>query len=144
MFEKKILRAGDGLSGAFSVRMQVFVEEQGFSSALEIDETDNIAVHVLFLDDGNPVATGRAFPSADKPGEYVFGRIAALKAYRGTGLGQMVMAALEAVARENGAHTATLGAQVRARGFYEKCGYEAYGEEYLDEYCPHIWMRKAL
>lgn len=144
MLEKKILRAGDELCGAFSVRIEVFVEEQRFSRELEIDETDKIAGHVLFLDDGKPVATGRAFPDVDNPGEYIFGRIAVLKPYRKTGLGQTVMAALEDFARENGAVSASLGAQVRARGFYEKCGYEVYGDEYLDEYCPHIHMRKSL
>lgn len=144
MLEKKFLRAGDDLSGAFSVRIEVFVEEQKFSRELELDEIDKTAGHVLFLDEGKPVATGRAFPDADKPGEYIFGRIAVLKPYRKTGLGQIVMAALEDFARENGAVSASLGAQVQAREFYEKCGYEAYGEEYLDEYCPHIHMRKKL
>ena len=31
-----------------------------------------------------------------------------------------------------------------ARPFYEKLGYWASGEEYLDEYCPHIHMEKEL
>ena len=35
-----------------------------------------------------------------------------------------------------------VAAQVRARGFYEKAGYTAYGEEFPEEYCPHIWMKK--
>lgn len=29
-------------------------------------------------------------------------------------------------------------------GFYEKNGFQAYGEEYLDEFCPHIHMEKRL
>lgn len=144
MLEKKIVRAGGDASGAFLVRMEVFVEEQGFSPELEIDGLDKTAGHVLFLDDGKPVATGRAYPSADKPGEYILGRIAVLKPYRKTGLGQKVMTALEDLARENGASSVSLGAQCRARGFYERCGYAAYGDEYLDEHCPHIHMRKAL
>ena len=37
-----------------------------------------------------------------------------------------------------------LAAQTRVREFYEKQGYAAEGEEFLDEYCPHIWMSKAL
>ena len=27
---------------------------------------------------------------------------------------------------------------------YEKNGYQTQGEEYLDEYCPHIFMYKEL
>ncbi|MDY4474645.1 GNAT family N-acetyltransferase [Mitsuokella sp.] len=37
-----------------------------------------------------------------------------------------------------------LSAQIQARPFYEKLGYRASGEEYLDEYCPHIRMEKEL
>lgn len=144
MFEKKILRAGDELSGAFAVRTEVFVREQGFSQEIEIDETDKVACHVLFLDNGTPVATGRAFPNADKPCEYILGRIAVLKPYRKTGLGKTVMAELEDIARDNGAASVSLGAQLQAREFYKKCGYVAFGEEYLDEHCPHIHMRKPL
>ena len=34
-----------------------------------------------------------------------------------------------------------LGAQVRAIGFYEALGFEAYGPEYLDARIPHRDMR---
>lgn len=37
-----------------------------------------------------------------------------------------------------------LSAQVRVRPFYEKLGFTASGDEYLDEYCPHIHMEKEL
>lgn len=141
---KKILRGGDKLDGAFEVRLEIFVKEQGFSEELEFDGLDAVASHVVFYDDGKPVATGRAFQSADKPSEYILGRIAVMKPYRGTGLGRELMDALEDAARQRGAATVMLGAQCRARGFYEKCGYEAVGEIYLDEHCPHIHMRKAL
>ena len=36
------------------------------------------------------------------------------------------------------------GAQVPVRGFYEKCGYQAIAEVYLDEEQPHIMMVNAL
>lgn len=34
--------------------------------------------------------------------------------------------------------------QCRAQGFYEKIGYVASGETYLDEDCEHIHMEKKL
>ena len=37
-----------------------------------------------------------------------------------------------------------LAAQVRVKEFYEKQGYTAIGREFLEEYCPHIWMYKTL
>ncbi len=36
-----------------------------------------------------------------------------------------------------------LHAQCRVKNFYEKSGYQAYGEIDEDEGCPHIWMRKS-
>ena len=51
---------------------------------------------------------------------------------------------LEKKARELGYLEAMLSAQVNAKAFYEKNGYVAYGEEYLDEFCPHIHMKKIL
>ena len=51
---------------------------------------------------------------------------------------------LEKKARELGYPKAKLSAQVSAMGFYEKNGFQAYGEEYLDEFCPHIHMEKRL
>ena len=54
------------------------------------------------------------------------------------------MEAMEQKARQLGAKDIQLSAQVQARGFYEKLGYRAYGQEYLDEHCPHIAMEKTL
>lgn len=39
--------------------------------------------------------------------------------------------------------TIYLSAQLQAKGFYEKLGYLAYGDEYMDEHCPHIMMKKS-
>ncbi len=144
MITHKLLYQGDNLEDCFEVRTKVFVEEQGFSAEIEIDDIDDFATHVIFFDDGKPIATGRTFPNAENIAEYVLGRIAVLKEYRGTGLGLEIMHALEEAAKQKGAATAILGAQRRAEKFYEKCGYEAYGEEYFEEYCPHIHMRKSI
>ena len=54
------------------------------------------------------------------------------------------MLRIEDKARELGADKIVLSAQCRVRGFYEKCGYTAYGDIYLDEYCEHIRMEKNL
>lgn len=37
-----------------------------------------------------------------------------------------------------------LSSQVPRKGFYEKFGYVASGDEYPDEGQPHIYMEKAL
>jgi predicted GNAT family N-acyltransferase len=39
---------------------------------------------------------------------------------------------------------AYLGAQSHATGFYEKLGFAAFGDEFLDAGIPHRHMRRAL
>ena len=54
------------------------------------------------------------------------------------------MLAAENGIRRDGFKTCSLLAQVQAKPFYESLGYVAEGEEYLDEGCPHVMMRKQL
>lgn len=90
-----------------------------------------------------PAAACRFFPGQPQ-GEYVVGRIAVRKEYRGHSLGSRVLAAAESEIRMLGGRRVILHAQQQARPFYEKQGYSAYGEPDFDEDCPHIWMKKEL
>lgn len=122
------------------IREAVFVQEQGFVE--EFDEKDAIAVHiVLYSAQDQPVATCRYFPD---PAGYVIGRIAVMQAFRRHAYGARVLGEAERQIRKTGAPVIRLAAQVRAKGFYEKSGYEAVGDPFLDEGCPHIWMEKRL
>lgn len=122
------------------IRNEVFVEEQGFHD--EFDDNDKKCLHIVLFDDELPIATGRIFPESGST--YIAGRIAVRKAYRGKNIGAEVMRLLESKAKEQGAEILAVSAQCRARGFYEKMGYTASGEIYLDEYCEHIHMEKKL
>ena len=70
--------------------------------------------------------------------------MAVRKLYRGQNLGSKIMLAAENGIRRDGFKTCSLSAQVQAKPFYESLGYVAEGEEYLDEGCPHVMMRKQL
>lgn len=122
------------------IRTDVFVEEQGF--VVEFDDDDAISTHIVLYDGDVPVAVCRIIPGED--GECHIGRIAVVREYRGRGIGSAVVTEAENVARSMGFRESLLSAQVRAKGFYETLGYEAFGDEYLDEYCPHVMMRKRL
>lgn len=63
-----------------------------------------------------------------------------------TGIGSMLLADVENWVRAQGIPLLILEARVSAQEFYEKHGYEAYGEVYLMEKSPvdHIMMRKAF
>ncbi len=122
------------------IRNTVFVKEQGFTD--EFDAIDERSWHVIVYDGEKAIATGRVF--SDSKTEYHIGRIAVLKEYRSFGIGKMVMNALEQKAKELGAEIIHLGAQCQAEEFYRKAGYEASGEIFLEQMCPHITMTKKL
>lgn len=122
------------------IRTDVFVEEQGF--VVEFDDDDAISKHIVLYDGDVPVAVCRIIPG--EGGECHIGRIAVVREYRGRGIGSAVVTEAEDVARSMGFRESLLSAQVRAKGFYETLGYEAFGDEYPDEYCPHVMMRKRL
>jgi predicted GNAT family N-acyltransferase len=63
---------------------------------------------------------------------------------RGRGHGAAVLAVLEAAAAGRGQSAVELHAQVDARGFYERAGYTAVGEEYLEAGIRHVTMAKQL
>ncbi|WP_455138067.1 GNAT family N-acetyltransferase [Thermophilibacter sp.] len=126
---------------AVAIRTAVFMSEQGFVD--EFDDTDDRACHLVLFDGEQPVATLRLF-AGETPGEWVVGRLAVARSHRGLGLGALTLREAEAEAARRGGGHVILHAQVRSKGFYERCGYEAYGEVDLDEGCPHTWMRKEL
>lgn len=67
-----------------------------------------------------------------------------LKKYRKKHYGEIILQEAERQIRTLGAEAIRLAAQVQAKGFYEKSGYSADGEEFLEEHCPHIRMYKNL
>ena len=89
------------------------------------------------------IATCRIFYDTAKS-IYIFGRIAVLKPYRGTGLGSLLLTEAQSYVTAKNAAKIGISAQVRAAGFYETLGFVRQGEEYLEENCPHIYMEKTL
>ena len=138
------------LDECLRVRRAVFIEEQGVPPDEEYDEHDGDparatgTVHVLGRLEGRPVATGRLLLDAP-PGENVHvGRVAVLRELRGRGYGVAVMEALQAEARRRGLSGITLAAQTHAIPFYERLGYVARGEVFLDAGIDHRWMDLTL
>ncbi len=139
----------------FAVRKEVFVVEQRVPAEIEYDSFDEAGagtVHVLAVTrDGTPLGTGRLLhgPAAlDKTGGDAtvgsLGRLAVHERARGLGVGVALVRAIEDAARALGLTAVDLHAQTHALGFYERLGYEAYGEEFLDAGIGHLAMRRKL
>ncbi|MCH5316875.1 MAG: GNAT family N-acetyltransferase [Eubacterium sp.] len=124
-----------------AIRFKVFVDEQGFQN--ELDEIDNIALHLVLYVDGTPAGAARMF-TEDGGRSYHLGRIAVLPQYRKLHLGALIVEEMCKKAKELGASRCELSAQCRVKEFYKKQGFEEQGDVYLDEYCPHIYMVKEL
>lgn len=124
---------------AFDIRKTVFMDEQGFKD--EMDDIDSIATHFLVFDGENAVATCRIFL---KNGEFILGRFAVLKEYRNKGIGRLLLAFVEETVLKMGYNSIKLHSQIRAKDFYQKCGFIPFGEIELEEDYPHIWMKKEF
>ncbi|MCW2584034.1 MAG: putative acetyltransferase [Klenkia sp.] len=125
-----------------ALRHRVFVLEQGVPPELEADAADASAVHALARDDaGTVVAVGRL---VERDGRAVVGRMAADRSVRGRGHGAAVLGVLHAEAAGRGFTEVELHAQLTARRFYERAGYEAVGEPYLEAGIEHVTMRRRL
>jgi predicted GNAT family N-acyltransferase len=142
MIEATICRRPRERDDALAVRVAVFVDEQGIAREDEIDEHDTTdAVHCVAYEDGRPVGAGRLVIDGERG---MIGRMAVLRDCRGRGVGAAVLRALEAEGLERGLRHFKLSAQTHATGFYERCGYTAYGEVYEDVGIPHVDMKKLI
>lgn len=140
MIEVQLTPGCGDISGALAIRKEVFVREQGFSAESEPDAMDSAALHALVLLDGAPAATARLY---EQSGCWHIGRVAVLKAFRGNGLGRIVMSVLMQKAAALGAAEVHVGAQRRSEGFYAALGFSPCGTEYDDEGVPHVPMKAA-
>ncbi|KHF77569.1 GNAT family acetyltransferase YjcF [Acinetobacter sp. neg1] len=116
------------------IRAQVFIVEQAIPEQDEWDEQDAISQHFVIYDQQQPIATARLLQNNS------VGRVAVLKAYRGQGIGQMIMQEILAYARQQHRAFLHLSSQVHAISFYEQLGFVVQGEEYDECGIPHIEM----
>ena len=122
-----------------AVRDPVFIDEQKVPIEDEIDAFDPLSKHVIARDaEERPIGTGRLSP------ERLIGRMAVIREWRGRGVGEALLAALLDQARALGYPSVELHAQSHAIPFYEKFGFEAYGEAFDECGIQHRMMRIEL
>ncbi len=132
---------------ASQVRTDVFVGELGIPQSLELDSHDDDAVHAVVYNRLNmPLATGRLLVAGTEHGKQVaqIGRMATVRALRGSGLGASVLQALVRSAQARGDSAVMLHAQRGASGFYAKAGFSERGAPFEEVGIAHIEMAKQL
>jgi predicted GNAT family N-acyltransferase len=124
---------------AQSLRVEVFVVEQGVPIELEWDEADEVSTHAVAYDEaGQVIATGRLLPDGH------IGRMAVRKSARGKGIGGQVLRALLDEAKRLGYCELVLHAQTHAVDFYLRHGFEILGEEFMEAGIPHQKMIRTV
>lgn len=118
-----------------AIRESVFIIEQGVPKALEWDDQDESALHVIATDSaGNAIGTGRITVAGQ------IGRMAVLRDWRGQGVGSALLTCLIALARNRARKTLFLNAQQRAIPFYLRHGFRCIGESFMEAGILHQRM----
>jgi predicted GNAT family N-acyltransferase len=122
-----------------AVRDVVFIAEQAVPEELEWDGADPVCSHVMAWNE-----VGGAVGTARMQTDGTIGRMAVLKEWRRCGVGAALLRVLLDLAARQGLSQVRLAAQIHAIGFYERSGFHAIGDPFLDAGIPHRLMVKDL
>ncbi|MFC0008481.1 GNAT family N-acetyltransferase [Devosia nitrariae] len=125
-------------NAAFGLRRNVFVLEQKVPEDEEHDADDLTATHFVAVAAGEVVGTLRV---VFKPEHAKIGRVAVDRDWRRRGIARRLMLAAMDHCRARGEDRFYLTAQTDKLGFYEKLGFTAFGEQFMDAGMPHLAMR---
>ena len=121
------------------IRERVFITEQQVPQELEWDGLDPGAAHLLALDSANnPIGTVRLLSDGH------IGRMAVDESWRGRGVGSALLEAIIGLAHDTGMSRVFLDAQTHAIPFYQRHGFRAEGEIFLDAGIPHRHMTRGI
>jgi predicted GNAT family N-acyltransferase len=120
----------------YSIREQVFVQEQGVPIELERDDQDDSCTHAIaqLVDSKLMIATGRVLSDGH------IGRMAVLAPFRESGVGSVVLSTLIRIAAAAELTTVYLNSQLGAIPFYKRQGFKVVGQEFLDAGIIHRRM----
>lgn len=138
VFAVRLVRWDESSRALSAVRREVFVAEQGVPEALEIDGRDPQCLHAAAFVGDDVIGTGRLLPDGR------IGRMAVLGPWRGRGVGAALLAALVEAARRRGDTIVRLDAQVDAVGFYDRLGFVAEGDPFVEAGIVHQRMARRL
>ena len=125
------------------LRSEVFVVEQDCVYQ-DVDNKDQKALHIMGIKDGEVVAYTRVFEPGDYFDNVSIGRVVVSQSQRKYGLGKQIMqSSLAAIDQRFPDKPIEISAQSYLLKFYTELGFNAFGEEYLEDGIPHRRMLKA-
>jgi predicted GNAT family N-acyltransferase len=133
----RIAVSDDDRLAAYCVRSIVFVGEQACPFRDEFDGLDADAIHVLGVQEGEPVAAARI---RDVDGWAKLERIAVLPHLRGRGAGHALVEFLLETARSAGFRRFKMHAQLHLEAFYTQHGFVRDGGVFREAGIEHVKM----
>lgn len=135
----KIVAYSDALREIQAIRHTVFQVEQGVDSTLDFDGQDARATHIVAYLEGEPIGTARIRYLSDEIAKVE--RVAVLPPYRGQKIGRLIMEKAVDFLTKKGIPVIKINAQIQAKGFYEKLGFQQWGKEFDEAGISHVEMR---
>jgi len=141
--------ASENLERAFSIRRIVFIEGQDVPEEDDFDGLDEIAKHILAVNENKKAVGTARFRVTEKhkdnsPKKIKLERFAVLEEERGKKKGQkMVEFALEQIQKKEEFKTVEmiyLHAQLAAVSLYERCGFKKEGDIFEESGIMHYKM----
>lgn len=127
----------DELYEIIKERMEVFCVEQNIPYQ-DLDEVDKEAYHVFLWENGKILAYLRVYSLDDKTAK--IGRVITTVRKKGYGE-QILLEGIRVAFEEMDKEEIIVHSQSYCTGFYAKCGFEIYGEEFVEEQILHRYMR---
>lgn len=144
MIEVRKIQNQEDLEKAFAIRREVFVKEQNVPAQEEYDNYENESKHFLALCNGEPCGTARwRFTEKGIKLE----RFAVLAPYRKQKVGKAIVEKVLQDIKNNNNYAKKmiyLHAQVQVVGFYEKFGFEKFGEKFQECEIWHYAMKLKI
>ncbi len=135
----KIISSSEELIAAYNVRFSVFCEEQNVPYYIETDENESSRIHVLGMQDREPVATGRMYITG---GWLKLERIAVRRAWRSRKIGSKLVNFMIKAGNDMGIFKYKLNAQVSNIKFYERLGFKTEGKTFIEAGIEHVLMTR--
>lgn len=125
------------------LRQDIFIIEQDCIYE-DIDSLDTECEHLMLYDENKLVAYSRIVPAGKKFTSPSIGRIIVAKAYRGDGLGRILVEKSVDILKMAGEQTILIEAQLYLNHFYESIGFITISDPYDIDGIDHIKMKLTL
>ena len=139
---KEIKHGSNDYKKAMILRDAILRKPLGRVYSAEDSAKEADSFHLICVENGEVMATLIFKPLSG--GTLQMRQVAVKKSLQGKGYGCILVKFSENFAKERGYKEIILHSRATAVGFYEKLGYQKYGDGFIEIGLPHFMMKKVL